>query len=94
VPQRGNTKIARSAFVAMATPLGIFLFSTSGNWRGSEKGWGDRSFREKGKGISKEDIQAAGSVLVDLERVSHAREFLTCGAKLMPRSAIRQKTEV
>lgn len=37
MPQRGNIQIARSAFVAMATPLGILLFSTSGNWRGSER---------------------------------------------------------
>lgn len=34
MPQRSNIQIARLAFVTMATPLGILLFSTSGNWRG------------------------------------------------------------
>lgn len=49
---------------------------------------------KKAKVLVRKILRLAGSVLVDLERVSHAREFLTCGAKLMPRSAIRQKTEV
>lgn len=54
VPHRGNIQIARSAFVTKATPLGILLFSTSGNWRGSETGWRDRNSRAKGKGIHEE----------------------------------------
>lgn len=61
VPQRGNIQIARSAFVTMATPLGILLFSTSGNWRGSEKGWGDRSSRVKSKGSVRKPLRLTGS---------------------------------
>lgn len=94
MPQRGSTQIARSAFVAMATPLGIFLFSTSGNWRGSEKEWGDRSFREKGKSISEEDIQVHWVCASRARERPHACEFLWCGARLMSRLAIRQKTKV
>lgn len=68
----------------MATPLGIFMFSTSGNWRGSERDGEREASEKKVKVLVRKIFRCTGSVLVKLERVPML-EFLLCGARLMSR---------